>query len=97
MSSHSIDRAVEGALAGALKVWGVQGSVSRESDGFALCVATATKLRVVRAAPRGWKIFREARLLGEAAGLPGLLRQLREELAPDAPRGRLIIGAHRLQ
>ena len=31
--------------------------------------------------------------IGVHAGVPGLLRQLREELAPDAQRGRLIIGA----
>jgi hypothetical protein len=31
--------------------------------------------------------------LGRHAGLPGLLRQLRDELAPDAPAGRLVIGA----
>ena len=30
------------------------------------------------------------------AGLPGLLRQLREDLAPDAPAGRLMIGAQPL-
>lgn len=95
MSSHSIDRAVEGALAGALKVWGVEGSVSRHGDGFALRTA-GTELRIVRAVPRGWRIFREARLLGEAAGLPGLLRTLREELAPGIAGGRLIIGSRSL-
>jgi len=93
MSSHSIDRAIEGALAGALEVWSVEGSVSRERDGFALRVAAGMKIRVVRAAPSGWKVFRDTRLLGEAAGLPGLLRQLREELAPHAARGRLIVGS----
>jgi hypothetical protein len=96
MSSQSFDRAIEGALAGALKVWGVEGSVFRESDGFALRAATGTELRVVRAAPRGWRIFRDTRLVGEAAGLPGLLRRLREELAPGIAGGRLIIGSQSL-
>ena len=96
MSSHSIDRAVEGALAGALKVWGVQGSVCRDSDGFALRAATGTELRIVRAAPLGWRIFRGTHLLGEAAGLPGLLRRLREALAPGIAGGRLIIGSQSL-
>jgi hypothetical protein len=31
------------------------------------------------------------------AGLPGLLRRLREALAPDAPAGRLVIGAQQLR
>ena len=40
--------------------------------------------------------WREARSLGTHAGLPGLLRSLREELAPEAARGRLIIGSQSL-
>jgi hypothetical protein len=34
--------------------------------------------------------------LGRHAGLPGLLRRLREELAPDAPAGRLVIGTQQI-
>jgi hypothetical protein len=38
-------------------------------------------------------VFRDGQLLASHAGLPGLLRTLRQELAPEAPRGRLIIGS----
>jgi len=93
MSSHKIDRRAERVLLGALRVWGVQGSVSCEPDGFMLCAAAGKKMRIARDLPRGWRLFNETRLLGEAAGLPGLLRLLREELAPQAARGRLIIGS----
>jgi hypothetical protein len=80
-------------LQGALQVWGVQGSIARDHDDFVLCTAQGTEVRVARAAPRGWRLLRDDRLLGEAAGLPGLLRLLREELAPGAARGRLILGS----
>lgn len=80
-------------LQGALRVWGVQGSIARDHDDFVLCTAEGTEVRVTRAAPRGWRLLRDDRLLGEAAGLPGLLRLLREELAPRAARGRLILGS----
>jgi len=82
-------------LLGALKVWDVQASVSRDDNGFVLRTSAGMKMRIARAAPSGWRLFREARLLGEAAGMPGLLRLLREELAPHAARGRLIIGSPR--
>jgi hypothetical protein len=36
-------------------------------------------------------------MLGEHAGLPGLLRSLREELAPHAAAGRLVIGSQSLR
>jgi len=93
MSSHKIDRKAERVLLGALKVWGVQGGVSCEPDGCALRAAAGKRLRIVRAPAGGWKVFHETRLLGEAAGLPGLLRLLREELAPYSARGRLIVGS----
>ena len=38
----------------------------------------------------------EGRALGRHAGLPGVLRRLREALAPDAPAGRLVIGAQQI-
>ncbi len=41
-------------------------------------------------------VFRGEHLLGAHAGLPGLLRTLRHELAPNAPAGRLIIGSQSL-
>jgi hypothetical protein len=47
-------------------------------------------------APHGWLVIRGAETLGAHAGLPGLLRQLREELAPHAKAGRLIIGVQSL-
>ena len=81
-------------LHGALRLWGVEGAVSRERDALILRTHAGTKVRLVRAAAsRGWLLFQDERLLGEAAGLPGLLRQLREELAPRAARGRLIVGS----
>ena len=89
MSSHKIDR----VLRGALQLWGVQGTVSRDRDAFLVGTDTGMKVRIARAAPRGWILLRDDRLLGEAAGVPGLLRQLREELAPHAARGRLIVGS----
>ena len=53
-------------------------------------------LRIVPRVPHGWLIVRGAETLGVHAGLPGLLRQLRGELAPHAKPGRLIIGAQSL-
>jgi hypothetical protein len=55
-----------------------------------------TPLQIVPRAPHGWLILRGAETLGVHAGLPGLLRQLREELAPHVKVGRLIIGAQSL-
>lgn len=89
MSSHKIDRVLQGAL----RVWGVPGSVARDHDELVLRTAEGMEVRVARAAPRGWRLLQNDRLLGEAAGLPGLLRLLREELAPGAARGRLIVGS----
>jgi hypothetical protein len=88
MSSHNTDRLAR-VLCGALRVWAVPGTVEQQSGG----IVVGEELRIVPQMPHGWMVFRGERLLGTHAGLPGLLRTLREELAPEAPRGRLIIGA----
>ena len=60
-------------------------------------------MRVSHSASAGWALTlcdsasRAEVGLVHYAGLPGLLRQLREELAPDAPAGRLVIGAQQLR
>src|SRR5437016_3926235 len=96
MSSHT--QAIESGpmlrdiLSGALRLWDVAGTVEADADGLIVTVGGAA-LRIVPRAPHGWLIVRGAETLGVHAGVPGLLRQLREELAPNAKRGRLIIGA----
>jgi hypothetical protein len=103
---------MESVLSGALRLWGVAGTVERDEEqpggfivtsgsGLELTHADAaiqdlTPLRIVPRAPHGWLIARGAETLGVHAGLPGLLRHLREELAPHAPFGRLIIGQQSL-
>lgn len=89
-------------LKGALRLWGVAVTVERAGSGLELTHADAaiqdlTPLLILPRAPHGWLIMRGSETLGVHAGLPGLLRQLREELAPHAPRGRLIIGAQPLR
>jgi hypothetical protein len=79
-------------LSGALRLWNVAGTVEADEDGLIVTVGEAA-LRVVPRAPHGWLVVRGAETLGVHAGLPGLLRQLREELAPRASVGRLIICA----
>lgn len=79
-------------LAGALRLWDVAGTVEADADGLIVSVGGAA-LRIVPRAPHGWLVVRGAETLGVHAGVPGLLRHLREELAPHAKRGRLIIGA----
>lgn len=92
MSSHKTAR-VARVLSGALRLWGVSASVEAEAQGGELIVrASSMTLRIVP----GWLVFRDGQLLASHAGLPGLLRSLREELAPDAPRGRLIVGSQAL-
>jgi hypothetical protein len=88
-------------LSGALRLWNVAGTVTISGSGLELTHADAaiqdlTPLRIVARAPHGWLIVRGDETLGVHAGVPGLLRQLREELAPHAPRGRLIIGTQSL-
>ena len=88
-----------GVLSGALRLWDVAGTVERDEEqpgGFILAVSDGTEIRVVPRAPHGWLVMRGRETLGVHAGLPGLLRQLREELAPHATVGRLIIGAQSL-
>ena len=99
MSSHKTAR-VARVLSGALRLWGVSASVERDSDRpdwFVLRTPSGARLRIAPATPRGWLMLRDARPLETHAGLPGLLRSLREELAPDAAAGRLIIGAQSLR
>jgi hypothetical protein len=93
MSRHRTAR-VAGVLAGALRVWGVPATVE-DADGFVVR-APSTTLRIVAGAPRGWLVFRDGDLLAMHAGLPGLLRSLRRELAPHAAAGRLVIGTQEL-
>ena len=82
-------------LSGALRLWDVAGTVEPDADGLIVTVGAAT-LRIVPRAPHGWLIARGAETLGVHAGVPGLLRQLRAELAPHAKVGRLIIGTQSL-
>jgi hypothetical protein len=77
MSSHKADR-VARVLSGALRVWGVPATVE-DGDGFVVRASPMT-LRIVPGVPRGWLVFRDGRLLATHAGLPGLLRTLRDEL-----------------
>jgi hypothetical protein len=90
MSSHKTAR-VASVLSGALRLWEVSATVEH-ADGF-LVRAPSMTLRIAPEVPRGWLVFRDDHLLATHAGLPGLLRTLRQELAPHAPRGRLIIGS----
>ena len=96
---------ISSVLLGALRVWGVDGVVSRDlddPDGFVIAPSTGTALHVRSNFHAGWDVARLDPLSGELipcgrhAGLPGLLRQLRQDLAPDAPAGRLVIGTQPL-
>ena len=95
MSSHKTAR-VARVLSGALRVWGVSASVEIDLDGLVLRTPSGATLKIARAVPHGWLVVRDARPLEKYAGLPGLLRALREELAPEAAAGRLIIGSQSL-
>ena len=90
-------------LSGALHLWEVAGRVQRDAEqpgGFIVAAGDGTELRIVPRAPHGWLVLRgraaHGETLGVHAGVPGLLRQLREELAPHAKVGRLIIGEQSL-
>ncbi len=92
-------------LSGALRVWGVSGMVTRDPDdpaGFVVAPDAGPAMRVRHQAAAGWTVWLRDPAsgapapLGRHAGLPGLLRRLREDLAPDAPAGRLVIGAQPL-
>jgi hypothetical protein len=79
-------------LSGALRLWNVTGTVEPDLDGLVVTVDGAA-LRIVPRAPHGWRVVSGNETIGVHAGVPGLLRHLRDELAPHAQRGRLIIGA----
>jgi len=93
MSSHKTAR-VERLLRGALRMWGVSATVEH-AEGFMVRASSMT-LRIVPDVPHGWLVFRGSELLGAHAGLQGLLRTLRQELAPQAAAGRLIVGSQSL-
>jgi len=96
MSRHKTDRLAR-VLSGALRVWAVSARVEHDPEGaFLVRTTSGMTVRIVPAAPHGWRVFRDARQLGVHNGLPGLLRSLREELAPDAAGGRLVIGSQSL-
>ena len=100
MSSHKAALAAR-VLSGALRVWGVSASVDRDPDrpdGLVLRTQSGARMRIApAAASHGWLVFRDARAPETHAGLPGLLRSLREELAPNAATGRLVVGSQVLQ
>jgi hypothetical protein len=79
MSSHKTAR-VARVLSGALRVWGVSASVELDSEGLVLRTVSGATLKIAPAVPYGWLVSRDAHLLGMHAGLPGLLRRLRDEL-----------------
>jgi hypothetical protein len=87
MSSHKTDRLAR-VLSGALRVWAVSARVEEQSG----AILVGEHLRIVP----GWLVFRDGELLASHAGLPGLLRTLRQELAPGVAGGRLIIGSQSL-
>ena len=89
-------------FSGALCVWDVAGSLAPESqtaDGFVIAVGSGPNVRVRYADSEGWTlswhdpVSGEELALGRHAGLPAVLRTLREVLAPGSPAGRLVIGA----
>jgi len=99
MSRHKTAR-VARVLAGALRVWGVSASVERDpahAGAFVLRTQSGIRMQIVPAAPRGWVVMCDARPPDTHQGLPGLLRSLRQELAPEAAGGRLIIGSQSLR
>ena len=92
-------------LSGALGIWGVAGTVGpdpADENGFVIVPRTGPEIRVSHHPSAGWAVTLcdpssgEGRAPGRHAGLPGVLRRLREALAPDAPAGRLVIGAQQI-
>lgn len=82
MSRHKTAQ-VARVLSGALRVWGVSASVERDPaqpDGFLLRTQSGISMQIAPAAPHGWLVRRDGRVLGAHAGLPGLLRTLRDAL-----------------
>jgi len=93
---------VSRVFSGALGVWGIAGSVGpdpEDANGFVIAPRSGPEMRVRHRAPHGWTVALRDPASGEEvglglhAGLPGLLRRLRDTLAPQAPAGRLVIGA----
>ena len=93
-------------FSGALGIWGVAGTIGpdpEDASGFVIAPRTGPEVRVRHDASAGWAVTLrdpasgEEVALGRHAGLPGLLRRLREALAPVAPAGRLVIGAQRMR
>ena len=93
-------------FSGALAIWGVAGTVGpdpADANGFIVVSRDGVEVRVRHDPSAGWAATLSDSASGEAvepvrhAGLPGLLRRLREALAPDAPAGRLVIGAQRMR
>jgi len=89
-------------FSGALKLWGAEGAVGldpEDANGFLIAPSTGATIRVRHRPDAGWVVtVRDPASgatveLGRHPGLPGLLRRLREVLAPEAPAGRLVIGA----
>ena len=98
MSSHKTAR-VARVLSGALSVWGVAASVEADPalpGGLVLHTQSGERIQIAPGSPHGWLIVRGSRAPETHAGLPGLLRSLRQELAPEAAAGRLIIGSQSL-
>jgi hypothetical protein len=85
-------------LEGALRLWGVAGTVTSDPDTILITPAAGKPVAVQHGGAAGWTVtLRDPTtgaqtLIAEHAGLPGLLRSVRAELAPDAPRGRLLIA-----
>ena len=89
---------VSHVFSGALRIWGAAGTVREvpgDERGFVIAPAAGPELRVSHDAA-GWTLSVRDAYLGSHAGLPGLLRRMREQLAPDAPAGSLVIGAQHL-
>jgi len=84
-------------LSGALTLWDVAGTVEADGDGLIVTV-DGTALRIVPLPGSGLEVTHADASIQDltpirCAGVAGLLRHLRDELAPHAKRGRLIIGA----
>lgn len=93
-------------FSGALAIWGVAGTVGpdpADANGFIIVSRDGAEVRVRHDRSAGWAATLRDPAFGDAvepdrhAGLPGLLRRLRAALAPDAPAGRLVIGAQRMR
>ena len=87
-------------------LWGVAATVApdpEDANGFLIVPRSGAAIRVSHRVLAGWALTLRDPISGEEtapgrhAGLPGLLRRLREALAPDAPAGRLVIGTQQLR